>query len=133
MTGKSGLSDSEAETIARSFKDAMKGFGTDEQRIIKEICALTNAQRQIVEDRYQALYGHTLEEDLKSELRGDFEDIVIALLKPRFDYEAECVKNAMRGFGTREHVIIELLCTKESAEIEKLKEAYKRSNQNKKF
>ena len=90
------MSDNEAENIAKSFKEAMKGFGTDEKRIIKEITQLTNQQRQIVKEKYLAIYGHTLEEDLKSELKGDFEDIVIALLKPRYDYEAECVKKAIK-------------------------------------
>ena len=102
----------------------MKGIGTDEKRIIKEISAITNDQRQIVKEKYMLLYGKSLEKDLKSELKGDFEDIIIALLKPRFEYEAECLRDAIKGIGTREHVVIELLCTKESDEIEKLKEAY---------
>ncbi|CAF0882774.1 unnamed protein product [Brachionus calyciflorus] len=118
--------DTEYETIAKSFREAMKGFGTDEKRIIKEISSVTNAQRQIVKEKYLTMYGRTLEEDLKSELSGDFEDIIVALLKPRYEYEAECIRDAIKGFGTREYVIIELLCTKESAEIEILKQAYKK-------
>lgn len=70
------------------------------------------------------MYGHTLEEDLKSELKGNFEDVVIALLTPRFKFEAQCLRNAIQGAGTQEAVVIDLLCTKESDEIEKLKKAY---------
>ena len=106
----------------------MKGIGTDEKRIIREISSITNAQRQIVKDKYLSMYGHTLEEDLKSELNGDFEDIIIALLKPRFEYEAECIREAIKGVGTREHIVLEILCTKESSEIDQLKQAYKKSN-----
>lgn len=71
------------------------GFGTDEKRIIKEITALTNQQRQVVKEKYLAIFGHTLEEDLKNELKGEFEDIVVALLKPRFEYEAESIRTAI--------------------------------------
>jgi annexin A7/11 len=74
----------------------MKGFGTDEKRIIKEIIAHTNVQRQLIKEKYQSMYGHTLEEDLKDELKGDFEDVVIALLTPRFKYEAQCLKDAIK-------------------------------------
>lgn len=92
------MSDSDAENIAKSFKDAMKGLGSDENRIIKEISLLTNKQRQIVKEKYLAIFGHTLEEDLNSELSGDFEDIIIALLKPRYEFEAECLKKAIHVY-----------------------------------
>ena len=73
----------------------MKGIGTDEKRVIKEIISLNNHQRQIVKEKYKLMYGHSLEEDLKSELNGDFEDIVVALLKPKYQYEAECLRSAI--------------------------------------
>lgn len=72
------------------------GFGTDEKRIIKEIIGHTNVQRQQIKEHYQKMYGHTLEEDLKSELKGNFEDVVIALLTPRFKFEAQCLRNAIQ-------------------------------------
>lgn len=76
----------------------MKGIGTDEQRIIRDLTSITNQERQAVKERYQAMYGNTLEQDLKDELKGDFEDIVIALLKPRYDFEAECIRKAIKVF-----------------------------------
>jgi annexin A7/11 len=94
--GKAGFGDKDAEEAAKSFKKAMKGIGTDEKRIIKEMLAFSNAQRQVIKDKYYNMYGKTLEEDLKSELNGNFENIVIALLKPRFVYEAECMNKAMK-------------------------------------
>lgn len=124
INGKAGFSDKDAEEAAKSFKKAMKGIGTDEKRIIKEMLAFSNAQRQDIKEKYYNMYGKTLDEDLKSELTGNFDDIVIALLMPRFVYEAECMNKAIKGFGTKEKVIIELLCSKEAAEIEQLKQVY---------
>lgn len=125
IKGKPGFSDSDAETVAKSFKAAFKGFGTDEKRVIKELLGLTNAQRQIVKDKYNNLYGKTLEEDLKDELKGNFEDICIALILPRLEFEARAIRESMRGAGTYDAIVIDLLCTKESAEIAQLKEQYK--------
>ena len=41
------------------------------------------------------MYGNTLDEDLKSELNGDFEDVIIALIEPKVEYDAQCLKNAI--------------------------------------
>jgi annexin A7/11 len=41
------------------------------------------------------MYGHSLEQDLKSELSGNFEDVVIALLEPSIEYEARCLRDAI--------------------------------------
>jgi hypothetical protein len=73
----------------------MKGIGTDEKRIIREIIEHTNAQRQLIKQKYQIMYGHSLEQDLKSELSGNFEDVVIALLEPSLEYEARCLRDAI--------------------------------------
>jgi annexin A7/11 len=73
----------------------MQGVGTDEKRIIKEIIGLTNAQRQLVKERYKVMYGQSLESDLKSELNDEFEDIIVALLESSIDFDANCLKNAI--------------------------------------
>jgi hypothetical protein len=45
------------EETAKSFHKAMKGFGTDESRIIREIVANSNGQRQEIKKQYQVMYG----------------------------------------------------------------------------
>jgi len=123
VTGKAKFNDQVAEEAAKDFKAAMKGIGTDEKRIIKDILAFNNAQRQFIREKYLSMYGSSLDDDLKSELKGEFEEIVLALLKPRFVYEAECMHHAIQG-ATNEKVVIDLLCTKDGAEIDQLKKVY---------
>ena len=84
----------------------MKGIGTDEKRIIKEIIEHTNAQRQLIKEKYQNMYGHTLEQDLKSELNGNFEDVVVALLEPKVQYEAHCLRDAIHVYLKKKKLII---------------------------
>lgn len=115
-----------AEEAAKSFRKAMKGLGTDEKRIIKEMCTHNLAQRQAIKTVYLTMFGKTLEEDLKSEISGHFLKGVLAMLIPTDEYEATCLREAMKGMGTDEKVMIELLCTKNSHEIRHMAQVYKR-------
>lgn len=61
---------------------------------------------------------------LKSELSGNFEDVIIGLMTPIYDYLASELHRAMAGAGTDEEVLIEILCTREGDEIYRICEAY---------
>jgi hypothetical protein len=52
--------------------------------------------------------------------------LLIFILLTKID-EAHCLNSAMRGLGTDEKVLIQLICTKESHEIQQLSETYKKS------
>ena len=70
----------QAEEAAKSLNKAMKGIGTDENRLIKEIVTHSNGARQLIKEKYLTMYGKKLEEDIKSEIKGHFLDGVLALL-----------------------------------------------------
>ena len=58
-----------------------------------------------------------LEEDVKSKIGGilkghDFQHLVLALLDERAVYDAKCLREAMKGLGTDERTLIDILCTR---------------------
>ena len=65
-------------------------------------------------------------DEIKSELSGDFEKTVLALMMPPSHYLASEVKRAIKGLGTDEAVLIEILCTRTNEQMSELKEAYKK-------
>lgn len=114
-----------AENDAKILRKAMKGFGTDEKAIIDILGHRSNDQRQQIKAMFKTCFGKDLIHDLKSELGGRFEDTVIGLMMKKDEYDAYELKRAMRGLGTDEDAMIEILCSRSNAEIRAINAAYK--------
>jgi len=109
---------------AEVLRKAMKGFGTDEKAIINVLARRSNQQRQEIALQFKTLYGKDLVSNLKSELSGKFEDLVLALMKPHFEFLAKEVHDAIAGIGTDEETIVEVICSATNQEIHAIKSAY---------
>uniref|UniRef100_A0A8C3VB00 Annexin n=1 Tax=Catharus ustulatus TaxID=91951 RepID=A0A8C3VB00_CATUS len=110
---------------AEILRKAMKGFGTDEQAIINVVANRSNDQRQKIKAAFKTMYGKDLIKDLKSELSGNVEELILALFMPSTYYDAWSLRHAMKGAGTQERVLIEILCTRTNQEIREIVNCYK--------
>jgi len=63
---------------------------------------------------------------LKSELRGEFQKAVLQLLDRIPVYLSHELRDAMKGVGTDEADLIEIICTKTNEEINDIKSCYER-------
>ncbi|XP_052267220.1 annexin A7-like isoform X2 [Dreissena polymorpha] len=115
---------SSAEKDAEVIRNAMKGAGTDEQAIIGIISQRSNAQRVQIMNMFKTMYGKDLIKDLESELSGDFRETIMAMFKPTTYYDAWSLQQAISGLGTKESVLIEILCTRTNAEIKEINACY---------
>lgn len=115
----------DAEKDAADLKAAMRGFGCNNEAITVILGNRTANQRHEIETAYKNLYGKDLQEDLKSELGGNFERLVIALMHPWPQFCASVIKKACKGIGTDEVTLIDILCTATNCEIKLIREAYK--------
>ncbi|NP_001026824.1 annexin A8 [Rattus norvegicus] len=112
--------DPDAETLYK----AMKGIGTNEQAIIDVLTKRSNVQRQQIAKSFKAQFGKDLTETLKSELSGKFERLIVALMYPPYRYEAKELHDAMKGLGTKEGVIIEILASRTKNQLREIMKAY---------
>ncbi|KAI4888313.1 hypothetical protein NFI96_017612 [Prochilodus magdalenae] len=102
--------------------------GTDEQAIINLLGSRSNKQRVPLLISYKTAYGKDLVKDLKSELSGNFEKLVLAMLKTPAQYDAAELKEAIKGAGTDEACLIEILSSRSNAEIREINQIYKTEN-----
>uniref|UniRef100_A0A669EJV5 Annexin n=1 Tax=Oreochromis niloticus TaxID=8128 RepID=A0A669EJV5_ORENI len=110
---------------AEVLRKAMKGFGTDEQAIIELLGSRSNKQRVPLLRSYKTAYGKDLIKDLHSELSGDFRKLVMAMLKTPTEFDASELNSAIKGAGTDEACLIEVLSSRSNAEIKEINRIYK--------
>ncbi|XP_048876646.1 annexin A4 [Brienomyrus brachyistius] len=113
-----------AEADAKRLSEAMKGAGTNEATIIEVLAHRTIAQRQSIKDAYKKTLGKDLGHDLCSELSGHFEKVVVGLLMTPPVYDAHELRNAIKGAGTDEACLIEILASRTNSELKSLKDCY---------
>ncbi|XP_044150831.1 annexin A13 [Bufo gargarizans] len=118
--------DFNAEGDAKKLHKACKGLGTDEKVIIDVLANRSSEQRQQIKQKFKTMYGKELEKVLKSDLSGDFEKTVLALLDRPCEFDARELRKALKGAGTNESLLVQILCTRANQQIRNIKESYKR-------
>ncbi|CAB1318404.1 unnamed protein product [Coregonus sp. 'balchen'] len=113
-----------AEEDVKRLRGAMKGAGTDEAAVIEVLARRTIAQRQRIKEAYKQTVGKDLADDLQGELTGNFEKVVLGLLMTAPVYDAYELKNAMKGAGTEEAALIDILASRTNAEIRAITTVY---------
>uniref|UniRef100_A0A671S814 Annexin n=1 Tax=Sinocyclocheilus anshuiensis TaxID=1608454 RepID=A0A671S814_9TELE len=114
--------DFDAGSDAEALYDAMKGFGSDKEAILDLITSRSNAERQEIRAAYKSQFGKDLIDDLKYELTGKFERLIVVLMRPPAYHDAKEIKD---GAGTDEKCLIEILASRTNEQIHNLVAAYK--------
>jgi len=96
----------EAEKVAEQLYKAGEGkIGTDEATFIDVIASHSPAFLKRVSHHYAAKHKHSLEQAIKKENSGDFEDVLVGLLQTKHEYFADRFWTAVAGVGTDDHFL----------------------------
>ena len=110
---------------AEDIKNALDILGTDEDAIINITSKRTLKERLKIIKLYKSMFGRDLISDLKAELSGKLEDAIIASFTDLVEYDSICLKNAIAGIGTDEDALIEIIGSRPSWFLNKIKIKYK--------
>ncbi|XP_048586536.1 uncharacterized protein LOC5516017 isoform X3 [Nematostella vectensis] len=126
---------------AKCLHDAIKGLGTDEDLLIEIICTRKNTEINDIKEVYKKNYDTTLEDDVKGDTSGDFEDLLVKLLqatrvksdkvdKKQVKADAESLQKAgVKSFGTDEDVFVDILTQRSHAQLNAIFAEYKKLQQ----
>ncbi|OQV18843.1 Annexin B11 [Hypsibius exemplaris] len=118
------VSKTDVERRAEILRKALKGLGTKEADIIDVLTTSWTAKRQAIAAAYRAAYKTDLLEDIKSDTSGDFRKVLKALSQAPEVNDAKTLHHAVKGLGTDEDTILEILCTRTNEELNKTSNAY---------
>ena len=93
-------------------------------KIVEYICNLSNEQRQKFKEMYIASYGIELSKELDSVLSGDANYLLLGLMKTPVEFDAEKLNISMKGLGTDEETLSEIIATRSSRHLVKVREKY---------
>uniref|UniRef100_A0A8D3AWY0 Annexin n=1 Tax=Scophthalmus maximus TaxID=52904 RepID=A0A8D3AWY0_SCOMX len=115
---------------AEALKAAMKGFGTKDKVLIDILTQRSCEQRQLIAEAYQDATGSALQDDLEGETRGDFEDVLVALVSTPAAYDCHEVMRAMKGAGSKDDILIEIFASRTNEQIKALSDVYLNEKEN---
>ncbi|RHZ43219.1 uncharacterized protein CDV56_100632 [Aspergillus thermomutatus] len=109
---------------AEALRKAMKGFGTDEKALINILTKPDPLQMALIRHTYTDRIGRNLEKDLKSELSGNLEDVLLALARGPLEQDVTFARDALSGIGTNEKALNDVLVGRSNADLRAIKYAY---------
>ncbi|KAG9480612.1 hypothetical protein GDO78_012202 [Eleutherodactylus coqui] len=118
---------------ADALRKAMKGIGTDEDSLINILTQRSNSQRQLIAKEYLSACQKELKDDLKGDLSGNFEHLMVSLILPPAVFDAKQLKKAMKilynagekKWGTDEDKFVEVLCLRSFPQLRLTFDEYK--------
>ena len=106
------------------LRNAFQGAGTNEEDICRVIAATNNQERAMIRRLYNQKYNEDLVARLQSELSGDFREAALGSFMTPTEYDAYCLNSALKGLGTKEGVLTEIIGSRTPQELQAIKQVY---------
>ncbi|XP_058485036.1 annexin A2-like [Solea solea] len=110
---------------AARIDTAIKTKGVDEQTIIDILTRRSYEQRRHIAFEYERIAKKDLSTALKGALSGSLEALMLGLMKSTAQYDASELKASMKGLGTDEESLIEIVCSRNNEEMVEIKKVYR--------
>jgi len=109
---------------ADDLRSAMKGFGTDEAKLINVLKSLDPLQIAGVKSAFQARHKRDLMKDVHSETSGYFRHGLESIIRGPLDNDCQEVHDSIKGAGTKESGLNDVLLLRSNADMNAIKQRY---------
>lgn len=116
--------DFDADKDAARIETAIKTKGVDEQTIIDILTKRTYSQRREIAFAYERRSKKDMISALKGALSGSLESVILGLMKSPSQYDASEIRGSIKGLGTDEETLIEMVCSRSNSELVEIKKVY---------
>jgi len=114
------------EKMAVELHKALKGWFTNDDLLISILGATSYWDLQDARRVYEKEYKKELPKEIKSGTKFNYSKAAAHLTYDRAEYDAEILMDSVKGLGTDDGQLIEVVCTRSPKEIEMMLEAFKR-------
>lgn len=104
----------------------MKGFGTDEKALVRVLGSLGPLEINGVKAAFQANHRRDLMKDVHSETSGYFREGLEAILRGPLEQDCYELHESIKGFGTKESAMNDVLLSRSNADLNAIKAQYQR-------
>ncbi len=105
----------------------MKGLGTDEAALIRALSRVSPLEIPALKQVYQACHHRILEADVEKEVSGHFELCLLSILRGPLQQDVWSLNKALKGAGTNEELLNDILIGRSNADINAIKQTYQRT------
>uniref|UniRef100_A0A7M4G1T4 Annexin n=1 Tax=Crocodylus porosus TaxID=8502 RepID=A0A7M4G1T4_CROPO len=121
-----GLAQQDAQSL---YEAGEKKWGTDETQFLSVLCTRNRTHLLKVFDEYRRISNKDITESIKSEMSGDFEDALLAVVnctRNRSAYFAERLYKSMKGLGTNDDTLIRVMVSRCEIDMVPIRNEFKR-------
>ncbi|PIA94401.1 Annexin A13 [Cercospora beticola] len=110
---------------ADDLRAAMKGFGTNETKLIQVLSSLGPLEIASVKQVYTQRHKRDLFKDVHSETSGYFREGCEAIIRGPLEQDCFVIYEALKGMGTKESALDDVLLARSNADMNAIKQHYK--------
>lgn len=109
---------------ADKCRKAMKGLGTDEAALIRVLAHMPPLEIPTLKQTFSQRHRRSLEQDVENEVSGHFEMCLLSILRGPLQNDVWLLNKALKGAGTNEALLNEVLIGRSNADMKAIKQVY---------
>jgi len=118
------MSNMDVSRAADDLRSAMKGIGTNEDKLIKILGSMGPLEVNSVKMAFNQRHKRDLMKDVHSETSGYFREGLEAIIRGPMDQDCHTLHESIKGLGTKESAMNDVLLARSNADLNAIKNHY---------